>query len=164
MAQALKQKEKKMKGALAPLFDRLTDLNPRDQMEAAPYYRLDFEGLKESIMAEVSLILNTRPTAKRQADQNPQQGGSDYALPIFFGLGDFSWFEAGHDFYLHQIARRVESAISYYEPRLKNPRARVSKVDKSILGVRVDITGDIVIDHIKERLNFPIAVENLFSR
>lgn len=164
MAQALKKKDKEMKGALAPLFDRLTDLDPRGDKEVTPYYKLDFENLKESIMAEVSLILNTRPTAKRQAEEEPEDRISDYALPIFFGLGDFSWFEAGSDFYLHQIARRVEGAIRYYEPRLKNPRARVSKVDQSILGVRVDIAGDIVIDDVKERLNFPIAVENLFSR
>lgn len=164
MAQAFNKRIKHQKGALAPLFDRLTDLNLWDKEEITPYHRLDFERLKQSILSEVSLILNTRPTAKRQAKKGPKGSVSDYALPIYFGLGDFSWFEAGSDFYKHQIARRVEEAIRYYEPRLKKPRVKVSQVDKTILGIRVDIAGEIVIDDVRERLNFPMAIENLFSR
>lgn len=164
MAQALKKKKNQSKGALAPLFDRLTDLDQGGIGEERPYHKLDFEGLKESVLSEISLILNTRPTAKRQAEKNSKGHLSDYALPTFFGLGDFTWFEAGNDFYLHQVTRRVEEAIRYYEPRLKNPRIKVTKVDKTILGLRVDISGEIVIDDVRERLNFPMAIENLFSR
>ncbi len=164
MAQTLNKREKHVKGALAPLFDRLTDLEPNKDREVTPYYKLNFEELKESILSELTLILNTRPTSKRQAEKPTDDQLADYALPIYFGLGDFSWFEAGSDFYIHQIARRIEETIRYYEPRLQNPRVRVSEIDKSILGVQVGISGDIVIDDVRERLNFPLAIENLFTR
>lgn len=164
MVSALKKKKASQKGALAPLFERLTDLDPHTPKEKVPYDRLDLEGLRRSILAELSLILNTRPTAKRQAETPAQDHLADYALPAFFGLGDFSWFEAGSEFYLHQVARRIEEVIGYYEPRLKNPRVKVAKGDQPALGIQVEVSGEVFLEGLRERLNFPIAIENLFLR
>jgi predicted component of type VI protein secretion system len=59
--------QKPLVGAHAPLFDRLIDENPAELEDAYSISVLDFEGLKESIIHEIEILLNTRPTAKNPA-------------------------------------------------------------------------------------------------
>jgi len=37
-------------------------------------------------------------------------------------------------------------------------------MDKSILGMHVEITGDVLVDEVMERYNFPVTINNLFTR
>ncbi len=164
MVQSIQKKNTSKTGALAPLFDRLVDENLSVREELHPFQTLSRQELVDSITAEISLVLNTRPTAKRLADTETTDSFSDYKLPIFFGLADFSWFEGSNDFSLHQVVRRLEEIIAHFEPRLKNPKVRVKDMDKSILGMHVDITGDIMVDDVMERYNFPVTINNLFTR
>lgn len=47
-------------GARSPLFDRLADLNPREPVEQRPARVLTFDEFGDSVVREVSAILNTR--------------------------------------------------------------------------------------------------------
>ena len=164
MVQSIQKKNQSKTGALAPLFDRLVDENLSVQEEIRPFQTLTRQELFDSITTELSLVLNTRPTAKRLADTQTADTVSDYQFPVFFGLADFSWFEGSNDFSLHQVVRRLEEIITHFEPRLKNPKLRVKDMDKSILGMHVEITGDVLVDEVMERYNFPVTINNLFTR
>ena len=47
-------------GALAPLFDRLTDEDPGVPNEPVPRRYLDLDGLAESVQREIQVLVNTR--------------------------------------------------------------------------------------------------------
>lgn len=164
MVQLNRKKISSKTGALAPLFDRLVDFDTSATHEIQPLQALTRRELQESISRELTLLLNTRPTSKRLAEDEPQESMSDYRLPIFFGLADFSWFEGSNDFSLNQVVRRLEEVIRRFEPRLKNPRIKTRQVDKSILGMHVEIMGEIDIEDAPEHFNFPITINNLFTR
>lgn len=151
-------------GALAPLFDRLTDLEPHLTSEPSSYQILDSLALRDSVQRELEMILNTRPTVLRPPEDGHGEFISDFALPQFFGLRDFSWFDGSSDLGRRTIGIEIERVVSYYEPRLKNVRAFVNKHPTDPLSLIAEITGDLKIDEILERFTFPITIQNLLQR
>lgn len=151
-------------GAYAPLFDRLIDHDLSALEDLNAFYVLDLQGLKESIIHEIELIFNTRPTSKRLPEENDLQGGSEYDLPIYFGLNDFSWFDSSQEFTLHQIGKKMETLIMRFEPRLLHPYVHVSHVNRKVLGLDVSIKGDVWWNNTRIPMQFPITVKHLFSR
>lgn len=154
-------------GAKAPLFDRL--MNPTGPMasldnDIKSMEILDLNGLKKSIVREITLLLETRPTAKRLAEKDNLNGASDYILPTFYGLPDFSWFDTSDKASLHQITLRLKDLIQHYEPRLFNPRVIYQGLDRSNLGVHLTIEGDVQWENMRYPLHFPISLRNLFLK
>ncbi len=151
-------------GALAPLFDRLTDLEPHLVSEPSSYQILTPTELKESVQRELELVLNTRPTVQRPPEDGHGEFISDFALPQFFGLRDFSWFDGASDTGRRSIGTEIERVVTYYEPRLKNVKVRVSKHPQDPLALVAEIAGDLKIGEILERFTFPITIHNLLQR
>lgn len=151
-------------GALAPLFDRLTDLEPHLTSEPSSYQILDALALKESVQRELEMILNTRPTVLRPPEDGHGEFISDFALPQFFGLRDFSWFDGASDLGRRNIGIEIERVVTYYEPRLKNVRAFVNKHPIDPLSLVAEVTGDLKIGKVFERFTFPITIQNLLQR
>jgi len=149
-------------GAQVPLFDRLVDHEPHVKSEEASHFILTPERLYESIQRELELILNTRTTAKREADPDSPEILSDYKLPKFFGLQDFSWMNQASDFGRRKMARTIEDVISHFEPRLKNVTVKIEKIHKNTLSIEVHVHGDIQIETYRERVMFPMVIENIF--
>jgi type VI secretion system lysozyme-like protein len=147
-----------------PLFDRLIDDHIYVIDDTHDFSLLDNNGLYESIMRELNIILNTRTTAKSPAEEDDFQGGSDYDLPIYFGLNDFSWFDSSQEFYLYQIASKIETVIKRFEPRLKEPMAKIEKINRGELGMNVTISGYIKSGDATSKMSFPITIKRLFSQ
>ncbi|AIL13278.1 hypothetical protein IM40_06860 [Candidatus Paracaedimonas acanthamoebae] len=154
----------KQTGVLAPLFDRLTDLEPHLIAEPSSYQMLGPQELKESVQRELELVLNTRPTVQRPPEDGHGEFISDFALPQFFGLRDFSWFDGASDLGRRAIGTEIERVVTYYEPRLKNVKARVNKHPQDPLALIVEVTGDLKIGEVLERFTFPITIQNLLQR
>jgi type VI secretion system protein ImpF len=154
------QKTAKKAGAPAPLFDRLCDFDLQNSVESPSFNALDFEQLKESILNELVLILNTRHSAKRRAEKD-QSGISDYILPQFFGLSDFSWFDINSELGQSQMAQEIEETIAHFEPRLKNVHVVITEIDKRTLALHAVISGDVILNQQKERVSLPITLEGL---
>lgn len=151
-------------GALAPLFDRLADHEPHVSSEPSGSQVLDPQDLRLSVQHELEMILNTRPTVQRPPEDAHGDFISDFALPQFFGLRDFSWFDGSNDFGRDTIGTEIERVVTYYEPRLKNVRAYVNKDLQDPLSLIAQITGDLKIGEIFERFTFPITIHNLLQR
>lgn len=150
-------------GVLAPLFDRLIDLEPYIASEPSSYQILGPEELKESVQRELEMILNTRPTVTRPPEDGHDDVISDFAFPQFFGLRDFSWFDGGSQSGRIRIGTEIERVVSYYEPRLKNIKTRVSKHPQDSLSLVAEISGDLKIGEVTERFTFPITMHNLLK-
>jgi type VI secretion system protein ImpF len=151
-------------GALAPLFDRLSDLEPHLMSEPSSYQILGPSELRESVQRELEMILNTRPTVRRPPEDGHGEFISDFALPQFFGLRDFSWFDGASDLGRRTIGTEIERVVAYYEPRLKNVKALVSKHPIDPLSLIAEIAGDLKIGKVLERFTFPITIQNLLQR
>ncbi len=151
-------------GALAPLFDRLTDLEPHLTSEPSSYQILDSLALRESVQRELEMILNTRPTVLRPPEDGQGEFISDFALPQFFGLRDFSWFDGSNDLGRRMIGIEIERVVTYYEPRLKNVSALVKKHPMDPISLIAELTGDLKIGKVLERFTFPITIQNLLQR
>jgi type VI secretion system protein ImpF len=108
-------------GAPVPLLDRLVDDSPQVSIEPRPYRSFGVEGLRASVLDELSRLFNTRA---------PVSAGELARLPrsvITYGIPDFATYVAdgpeGHS----RFARHAVAAIEAFEPRLKGARVTIER-------------------------------------
>src|SRR5690349_10816528 len=80
-----------VQGAPAPLFERLTDLDPGVDTEPQPLRVLSATMLRQSVERELDRLLNTRaPVAADQLERR-ERSTVDYGIPdlSLFGARDF---------------------------------------------------------------------------
>ncbi len=158
MSKAIKDalaEPKTIRGAPAPLFDRLIDDDPETISEhpVKKYYNR-FEVI-QSIEREVDRILNTRATVKRSEYDDFSEDPLNFGLPEMFGLGDFSQFDATNMQQWPRIIELCEQAILRYEPRIKNVTATVAGFDKKTQSLSMTIHADFAMKEFQGELTFP---------
>jgi type VI secretion system protein ImpF len=136
---------KPIKGARAPLFDRLVDREPAAKVEVRPLRILDRAQLRDSVEREISRLLNTRA--------HERSTHADYGLPEFSALAASG---ATDRFALSALIARKLTA---HEPRLRkvhvtleadpsNPRALLGRVDAML-----------VMDSVNDPVSFPLLID-----
>lgn len=145
---------------IAPLFDRMIDLEPSIPSEAKPYSGLNLEELKASIQREVSYILNTReskiPFSFHALNEDQLIDQDSY-----FGLPDFSSYDVTEIEGSRKLAHHLKYIIENYEPRLMDVRVAILNYDNSTQSLFVSINGDIRGILLTERFTFPINIEHI---
>ncbi len=137
----------------APLFDRLTDLDPESAGEPRPMRTLDRTGLRESVRRELGRLLNTRSSIPvDQLAQRPELTVLEYGIP------DLSAYSAGNDDDQILLAGVVARAVSAFEPRLRHVRVAVVRLedDQRSLFLRIDAV--LTADEVAEPVSFPALV------
>jgi type VI secretion system lysozyme-like protein len=105
--------------APALLFDRLADDDLAAPSEPVPLRTLNGEALRQSVLRELTDLLNTRcPFPPAQL-----QGRGRTALE--YGLPDVSPAQPGSPDGRADVAARMQAAIAAYEPRLRQPQVVV---------------------------------------
>lgn len=140
----------------APLFDRLIDHNPRDAEETSPFMSYDAEGLFMSIAEEVSRLLHTRSFyARWQGDDTPDE--IRWSV-LGYGYVDFSGVttEATQDW--DQLSDMMAETVMRFEPRFLNVHVEIGDYDPVHHGLTLDLYGDVLVDAIKKRIHFPVAM------
>ncbi len=151
------KQNKIIRGTLAPLFDRIVD----DKMSVGfECQLLNDQQLKESIIREVSLILNTRCTVRKVIYENHMETIPLFGLPDFFGLGDFSYFEADNAQEWPIAARFIETAIKAAEPRLQNIFVEVENYDSVNQTLSVIISASLKETKILKEIHFPLTLQH----
>jgi type VI secretion system lysozyme-like protein len=139
--------------ARAPLFSLLFDHEPRQREEAQPRRVLTREHLVESILGELSRLLNTRCSTTMAGLEGQERTVMNYGLPDFTTLNPTSEGDR------QRLGRLIVEAVRAFEPRLRNPLVEV-KADAAngrVLRVRVD--GMLVMEHLSEPVSFPLVIE-----
>jgi len=147
-------------GALPPLFDRIVG-HPMGMASAQPL--LDAEGLRQSIVHELSLMLNTRCTVRRVIYENHLETIPLFGLPNFLGLADFSYFDASNEEDWSKIARFVETAIQAAEPRIDDVHVKVASYDPSSQSVTVDVHAVLKKGYPLKDIHFPLTLASQTS-
>lgn len=105
--------------APALLFDRLEDDDLAAKSEPVPLRTLDGEALRDSVLREVSDLLNTR------CPFTPAQLQGRGRTTLEYGLPDVSPSDPLSATSRNDVAARMQAAIAAYEPRLRQPQVAV---------------------------------------
>lgn len=143
-----------VRGARAPLFDRLVDEEPAVLHEPQPKRTLDSAGLRLSIARELDRLLNTRtPLAVGELERRPRCT-LDYGIP---DLSLFWPFDADSETMLVGL---IERSIEAYEPRLRKPRIRIERLAHERRSLVAHVEGEIAVGTLVEPVAFPVVVRD----
>jgi type VI secretion system protein ImpF len=140
-------------GAPAPLFERLTDLEPATGAEKQPQRMLTPAAFRQSIARELDRLLNTRAPVAAQELEARERSTVDYGIP------DLSLF-GQHDFDSEtRLAEMVRDAVAVFEPRLLRPKVRIERAQRRQGALIVRVDGEIHIGTMIEPISFAISVQ-----
>jgi type VI secretion system protein ImpF len=134
----------------APLFDRLTDLDPQSAVEPRPLRTLDRRGLRESVRRELERLLNTRSSLS--VDRLTQR---DILTVLEYGIPDLSAYSAGDPEDQKLLAAVVARAVGAFEPRLRQVQVVFERLDITGRQAEIRIEGRLGIDEVSEPIAFP---------
>lgn len=154
------KQNKILRGTLPPLFDRIVADPVREGIESQ---YLNDQQVKESIIREVSVILNTRCTVRKVIYEGHIESIPLFGMPDFFGLGDFNNFDASNPQEWTVAARYIETAIQAAEPRLENIRAKVDTYDAVNQALSVTISASLKSNKLMKEIHFPLQLHQLSS-
>jgi type VI secretion system protein ImpF len=147
-------------GAPAPLFDRLVDNDPAERPHAEPAERrplrvLDVEGLRQSVMGELTRLLGTRLPIDQIELAGLGRSVIDYGIP------DFGTFTATDATARARMAAHIVAAIRAFEPRLAEPVVLIDRdPDPRRPRWRAVISGTLASGSVREPFNIPLSFED----
>jgi len=142
------------RGVLAPLFDRIVD----EKDGAIGNQFLNSKEVQESIVTELSLILNTRCTVRKVIYRDHIQTIPLFGFPDFFGLSDFSNFDGANPAEWSAIALSIQTAIEAAEPRLGNVFVKVENFSSVEQKLFVSISAVIEESKLLKEIHFPLEI------
>lgn len=104
-----------------------------------------FEQMGGSIRAHLSRILRTRQKSVPILD--------DYGVPDLSNVAGS--FESGSSI---EIVRAILETVARYEPRLLSPRVRAHETTTELGTLRLEISGEIVVNGQNMPIQFPVVV------
>lgn len=136
-----------------PLLDRLTDEDPKRGEEVALSRSKSLAALKIAVRRDLEWLLNTR-RAERALPPNVSRSVFTYGLPEHSsGTEDRSQV-------FQELARRMETAIAIFEPRLAGVKVTLSPhQDATIRRIDLVIEGLLRIDPSPEHVSFDTSLE-----
>ena len=150
------KQNKIIRGTLPPLFDRIV----QDENGVTLGNKLlNEQELKESIIQELSLILNTRCTVRKVIYEGHMQMIPLFGFPDFFGLGDFSYFDGANAQEWPKAARLIETAIEAAEPRLQNIRVKIESFESVNQTLHIEVLASMEENHLLKEIHFPLSLQ-----
>lgn len=152
---------KPKKGSKLPFLDRLIDDAPDALREHPKKTLLNRVQVLESIVSEVSRLLNTRlsATAKIYSFYRDQDYG--LGLPWMYGIPDFTSIDPTDKTQWVRISELFENAINYFEPRLQKVKVSLDHFDGQNQRLYVSIRGQVVMKEFQQPVAFGIEINNI---
>ncbi len=149
------------KGAKAPLFDRLRESTTWTHEKIDVPIELDRDQVFDSVIHEISLLLNTRSSVTAEDYVTLKTDTRDSGWMQLYGLPDFSFFDAENKVSWAKGNKLIENAIRLFEPRLRNPCARIKEFNRQSQDLVVQLSGDLVLSNQIEHVDFPMHLTQL---
>lgn len=137
--------------ATLPIFDRLIDENVEQSSEHNLKKYISLDELKESIMRDLSLLMNTRVSSFWM--------GFPSALPYSYGISITAPNYAETVFEIQALENRATKVITMFEPRLKNVKVHIINYGVDPGKAFMQIDADVMLDEKRIPLSFPIVME-----
>lgn len=154
------KQNKIIRGILPPLFDRIIQDGSGTGMTLK---LLNAQELKESIIHELELVLNTRCTVRKIIYEDHLESIPLFGMPDFFGMGDMSYFDGSNSQEWPKIARFIETAITAAEPRLQNVHVKVTNYDGTDQMLEIDVSASLKESDLLKEIHFPLTLSHRSS-
>lgn len=139
-----------VRGAIAPLFERLIDLSPGETAEAEVFRLTSVDMLQASVRRQIEWLLSTRrPISVNDALRE------DRLTVTEFGIPDWSGLSQNDDYACDQFALAVEMALKAFEPRLSGVSVSAAPTDGRKDALRIRIAGNLKLSTGTEDVSFP---------
>lgn len=146
-------------GERPPLFDRLADAYP-DRREDTHYtHVLNQRQVIESLMREITRVLNARTSARHAAYTKAHGQSSFHSTPALFGMRDLPSMDPANKNNWPAIARYCQQAINSYEPRLHDVTVQVESFDIYRQRLHVAIRGTFHMQAFQGKVQFATALD-----
>ncbi|MBS0271136.1 MAG: type VI secretion system baseplate subunit TssE [Proteobacteria bacterium] len=143
------------KGTLPPLFDRIIE---DKSGQGRGQQLLNAQQLKDSIIHELSIALNTRCTVRKVIYKDHIETIPFFGMPDFFGLGDFSGFDGENSQTWPSIAHFIQTAIHAAEPRIKDVRVTIEGYDSINQSLSIDVAASLKESKLISEIHFPLTL------
>jgi type VI secretion system protein ImpF len=141
------------------LLDRLTDENRKLPRDTPKQYLTKLKEFKESVLRDVSFLLNARTTGIIGSDfPNCARSVLAYGLPDITSRSGQSIEERG------QIRREIQSAIERFEPRLKQVYVKAIQPQPGDTQLRFSISAALQVDPEPEPIFFDTVLDSSKSQ
>ncbi|MGB0670799.1 MAG: type VI secretion system baseplate subunit TssE [Rhodospirillales bacterium] len=151
-------REPGIEGASVPLFDRLIDDRPGVVSEPRPFRTLTRAELRDSVMREVSRLVNTRlSVSELDIEGTEERTVLTYGIPDFGSVGTLSGIDS------YQLANIIARSIERFEPRLTDVTVIIERLstEENRLAARID--GMLRVGNVVEPVSFPVNVNEAGS-
>jgi type VI secretion system protein ImpF len=138
-------------GARALLFDMLVDEHPGQLSESNPFRFFTVEKLQQSIMKEVTDLLNTRRSFLKFDDVV-------WRSTLAYGIGDHAGASINSENDKALIAEDIQKTVKRFEPRLIGVTVEVSEIDSSSESLIVIIHATLKAGKINQQFSFQVAI------
>jgi type VI secretion system lysozyme-like protein len=140
------------KTTVRPLFEKLLDEELEIQFEKNPKNSSSLSELQDSIINDMSLLLNTRVPIffKNLANR---------CAPLSYGINLTDAIYAENVFEIKKMESKIKKITEQFEPRLTDVKVSVQKtgVDPSFLFINID--GIVVFENRRTQLSFPLVIK-----
>ncbi|MDR2267867.1 MAG: type VI secretion system baseplate subunit TssE [Holosporaceae bacterium] len=142
--------------SITPLFERLIDEDVEIPFEKTPKRFSSQAEIQESIMKDLSNLLNTRVSTFWK-DYGDKSGA---ILPFAYGVNvtDCS-ISAESVFELQELQKRIDNVIALFEPRILNAKSNITSISEDRTSLCITIDASIMVENQRRFLSFPIVVE-----
>ncbi len=137
------------------VLDRLIDHDPETHSEIPLTRPQSLRELKLALKRDLEWLLNTRQTIDPAPDTARETVRSVYQ----YGLPDISskWVLSSRDH--SDLIREMETAIAFFEPRLKRARVRMETTEGTFRTLKFVIEGLLCMDPAPEPVRFDTVLE-----
>ncbi|MBY0461629.1 MAG: type VI secretion system baseplate subunit TssE [Alphaproteobacteria bacterium] len=157
--QSVSNEPKNTLGSKQLLFNLLIDEDPDEAWEDVSKNHLSFNEVIDSIISEISKILNTRLTAKFDDYEELKDDPLNYGIPSLYGLTDSNTFDATSPNQWIKISKLCERAIATFEPRMTDVKVTIEGFALSKQSLNIIVRGNVYFNKIREEVRFPLAIE-----
>ena len=134
------------------LLDRLTDLEPRANVEPRVGYLESARQYRAALQRDLEWLLNTRRIPVTLPEELEELAHSVY----YYGLPDLTSVSRDSPEARERLLRRVEEAIDTFEPRLANVRISIVELqgENHRRELRFHVEGTLLMDPTPEQVAF----------
>ena len=143
-----------MRGSRVPLFERLMDLEPSVPWEPQPYRVFDEAGLRASVRAAVSRILNSRSSLPPHLREYVRGTVLDYGIP------DTTNFAPASEPDRIALGDLIAQSIARYEPRLRHVTVLIEPHPNNPRALIGTLRASLLVDSKEKPVSFPIDIDS----
>ncbi len=141
------------KVSVLPLFDRLVDEDVDASFEVEARRFISFDELKESIIKDLTLLLNTKISPFWVEYSKTMK------IPFSYGINSTAPSSAENVFEIQDLESRISRVIADFEPRLKNVQVQILTMGVTPGKADVQIDANVAAGNLRVPLSFSIVME-----